>query len=61
MINLKTGEVDTKHSINSVPFIITIKNQKLRTNGFLGNIAPTVLDLFDIKKPKEMDCKSLLC
>ena len=49
MINLKTSEVDTKHSINPVPFIITLKDQKLRKNGCLGNIAPTILDLMDVK------------
>jgi 2,3-bisphosphoglycerate-independent phosphoglycerate mutase len=64
MINLKTGEIDTEHSINQVPFIIVNKNIgnkiKLRSDGILGDIAPTVLDLLNINKPKEMTGKSLI-
>lgn len=65
MINLKTGEVDTKHSKNQVPFIL-ISNKKehqkikLKKNGILGDVAPTVLELMNIKKPKEMNGKSLI-
>jgi 2,3-bisphosphoglycerate-independent phosphoglycerate mutase len=62
MINLKTGEIDTKHSSNLVPFILVdnkLKNKKL-SKGILGDIAPTILDLMNIKKPKLMSGKSLL-
>ena len=61
MINLDTREIDTKHSTYSVPFIITKKGIQLKKGGKLGNIAPTILDLMDIKKPKEMTCHSLIC
>jgi 2,3-bisphosphoglycerate-independent phosphoglycerate mutase len=65
MINLKTSEQDTEHSTNPVPFIIVNdkfkKNKiKLRKNGVLGDIAPTILRLFDLKKPKEMTGKNLI-
>jgi len=64
MINLKTGEVDTEHSVNQVPFILVskqFKNKiKLRQNGVLGDIAPTILELLGINKPKEMSGKSLI-
>ncbi|MFH1522858.1 MAG: 2,3-bisphosphoglycerate-independent phosphoglycerate mutase [Patescibacteria group bacterium] len=64
MINLKTGEIDTEHSKNPVPFIIINKKLKrtikLRKNGVLGDIAPTILYLMDRKKPKEMKGKSLI-
>ena len=63
MINLKTGEIDTEHSSYPVPFIIankSLKNKKLRTGGSLSDIAPTVLDILNIDKPKEMTGKSLL-
>jgi 2,3-bisphosphoglycerate-independent phosphoglycerate mutase len=65
LINLETGEIDTKHSSNKVPFMvvnhyITKKNLKLRKDGKLGDIAPTILELLEIKKPNEMTGKSLI-
>ncbi|MDD5290820.1 MAG: 2,3-bisphosphoglycerate-independent phosphoglycerate mutase [Patescibacteria group bacterium] len=66
MINLETGEIDTEHSINPVPFII-VNNQYrgakkigLREGGVLGDIAPTILELMGRKKPKEMAGESLI-
>jgi 2,3-bisphosphoglycerate-independent phosphoglycerate mutase len=64
MINLKTDEVDTEHSTSLVPFILVnndLKNKiKLKQRRFLNDIAPTILDLLEIKKPKEMTGKSLI-
>ncbi|MFA6272848.1 MAG: 2,3-bisphosphoglycerate-independent phosphoglycerate mutase [Patescibacteria group bacterium] len=65
MINLKTGEVDTKHSSNPVPFIIVSSDKKITRKknlpeGVLGNVAPTILDIMKIEKPKLMKLKSLL-
>jgi len=61
MINLETDEIDTEHSVNPVPFIIVNHhNFKLRKDGKLANIAPTILDIIDIKKPKLMNEKSLI-
>jgi 2,3-bisphosphoglycerate-independent phosphoglycerate mutase len=63
MINLQTGEIDTKHSVYPVPFILIneeLKNRKLKSGGMLGDIAPTILKLLNIKKPKEMKRHSLL-
>jgi 2,3-bisphosphoglycerate-independent phosphoglycerate mutase len=64
MINLETGEIFTEHTTNPVPFIVInkkLKNKiKLRANGILGDIAPTILKLLGCKKPKEMKGKSLI-
>ncbi len=64
MINLKTDEIVTNHSDNKVPFILVnkrLKNKtKLRKDGILGDVAPTILDLLGIKKPREMTGKSLI-
>ncbi|MBU0636934.1 2,3-bisphosphoglycerate-independent phosphoglycerate mutase [Patescibacteria group bacterium] len=64
MINPKTGEINTEHSVNQVPFIIVnkqLKNKiKLRSNGILADIAPTILELLSLKQPKEMRGKSLI-
>ena len=66
MINLATGEIDTEHSSNPVPFILVskrfrgTKKVKFRENGVLGDIAPTILELMGKSKPKEMTGKSLI-
>ncbi|MBU1895715.1 2,3-bisphosphoglycerate-independent phosphoglycerate mutase [Patescibacteria group bacterium] len=61
MINLKTNELMTEHSINPVPLIIVGKNLPMKKlkKGRLADVVPTILKLMDIKKPKEMTGKSL--
>lgn len=59
LINLQTGEIDTKHSVNPVPLVVTKKNCKLSSGGILGNIAPTILNLMEITAAKSMMEKSL--
>lgn len=63
MINLKTGEVDTEHSIYPVPFMLInkkLKGTKLKTGGSLCDIAPTIMDIMGKKKPALMTGKSLI-
>ncbi|MFA5361068.1 MAG: 2,3-bisphosphoglycerate-independent phosphoglycerate mutase [archaeon] len=55
----------TSHTLNPVPFILVspeekYKKAKLNKNSGLRDIAPTVLDILKIKKPKEMTGKSIL-
>jgi 2,3-bisphosphoglycerate-independent phosphoglycerate mutase len=52
----------TSHTTNKVPFIYIGKNYEIRDiiGPKLGNIAPTILDLMSIEKPKEMTENSLL-
>lgn len=61
--NPKTGKPNTQHSLNPVPCIIVDNNKKwniINDNGGLSNIAPTMLTLMGIKKPKEMTSESLI-
>ena len=71
MINLRTGEKMTEHSINPVPFLIIDAQNKLdekelnnnnnnNINGMLCDVAPTILKIMGIKKPDEMTGKSLI-
>ncbi|MBU1148700.1 2,3-bisphosphoglycerate-independent phosphoglycerate mutase, partial [Patescibacteria group bacterium] len=63
MINLKTKEVLTEHTTNPVPFILVDnanKSIKLKSNGALGNITPTILELLNRPKPKQMGKTSLI-
>ncbi len=61
MIDLKTDEVYTGHTTNPVPCILIRKNKKdLKLNkGKLADVAPTILKMLDLKKPKEMTGKAL--
>jgi 2,3-bisphosphoglycerate-independent phosphoglycerate mutase len=50
----------TAHTTNPVPFIITDKKVKLKSEGGLSNVAPTLLDLAGITPPNEMTSSSLI-
>ena len=50
----------TAHSTNPVPLIIYGADVKLK-QGRLADIAPTILDLLDLKKPEDMTGESLIC
>ena len=62
MIDYKTGEPHTAHTTNPVPLILVVsdKKLKLKSGGKLADLAPTMLDLMNLKKPKEMSGTSLL-
>ena len=49
----------TAHTTNPVPFYIVGADVKLR-DGKLADIAPTMLDLMGLEKPKEMDGETLI-
>ncbi|MEW6102880.1 MAG: 2,3-bisphosphoglycerate-independent phosphoglycerate mutase [bacterium] len=63
MIDYQTGLPKTAHTKNPVEFIYIAndyKNIKLKPKGILSDIAPTILDLLGIEKPKEMTSESLI-
>lgn len=62
MVDPKTGEPFTAHTTSPVPFILFNADPKyrLRENGVLADIAPTLLQLLGLPQPKEMTGKSLL-
>ena len=65
MVNPRTGSPDTEHTSNPVPFCIVsndpkIKNAKLRADGALCAITPTVLDVMGIPYDKDQKEKSLI-
>ncbi|MFH1588312.1 MAG: 2,3-bisphosphoglycerate-independent phosphoglycerate mutase [Candidatus Diapherotrites archaeon] len=53
------GKAKPAHSSNKIPFIIAGKKFRLR-KGELQDMSPTVLQLMDLKKPKEMKGKTLI-
>ena len=62
--NPKTGNPNTQHSLNPVPCIVIDNNNEWKIinekNAGLSNIAPTLLALMGIEKPKEMTSKTLI-
>ena len=61
MFNEETNAPHTAHTTNVVPFII-VSNEawEVDKEGALCDIAPSVLDILDIKKPQEMTGKSII-
>lgn len=62
MIDPITGRPHTAHTTSPVPFILfnADKDIALREGGVLADIAPTLLELMGLPKPKEMTASSLL-
>ncbi|RLL46606.1 2,3-bisphosphoglycerate-independent phosphoglycerate mutase [Oceanobacillus piezotolerans] len=54
------GAPMTAHTTNPVPVIVTKDGVTLRDGGILADLAPTLLDLLDVEKPKEMTGTSLV-
>ena len=55
-----TGLRHTSHTDDLVPFILTDETKKLKDEGTLADITPTILELYGIEKPKEMTGESLI-
>ena len=74
MIDPTTGQIDKDHTTNPVPFIIASNEFRFAKSreeslvslaakvpdGVISDVAPTVLDLFGVPKPKEMTAVNLL-
>ena len=60
MIDYKTGEPHTAHTTNPVPLVLVgIDDVKLK-EGKLADLAPTMLDIMGLEKPKEMTGETLI-
>ena len=62
MINLETGNPHTAHTTNPVPVILVggQETTKLRSNGKLADLAPTLLELMGLPQPIEMSGNTLI-
>jgi 2,3-bisphosphoglycerate-independent phosphoglycerate mutase len=63
MVDPKTGAPHTAHTTNPVPVVLIggPKGAKLRTNGRLADLAPSLLQLMGLQKPEEMTGETLIC
>ena len=72
LVNLQTGDIIKEHSNNPVPFIVIAKDFEgqsevksptdlatVTPSGVLSDIAPTILKLLNLEKPKEMRGRTL--
>lgn len=64
IINVKTGDIDTEHSANAVPFFM-VSNDRLADRhhlsaGRLADVAPTILSVMGIEPSREMTGRNLL-
>lgn len=61
VVNMDTGEMDTEHSLNPVPFMVagTKIPPKQLQYGALKDITPTILDIMGVPKPGDMTGMSL--
>lgn len=62
MIDYETGKPYTAHTLFPVPILILGYNNrvKLRENGALCDVAPTLLEMMQIPQPQEMNGSSLI-
>jgi 2,3-bisphosphoglycerate-independent phosphoglycerate mutase len=54
------GSVNTAHSLNPVPLIVTADGAAVDGEGILADVAPTILELLGIDQPEQMTGRSLL-
>lgn len=64
MINHHTGEIDTEHSKNHIPFIAISRrflgNPRTLQSGILADVATTVISIMGLEKPLAMTGRNLL-
>src|SRR6266852_1243962 len=63
LIDYDTSKPFTAHTTNPVPLFLVVPQlaqAKLRTDGILADVAPTILQIMGIKQPKDMTGSSLI-
>ena len=54
------GTPNTAHSLNPVPVIVTVSGVRLREQGVLADVAPTVLEILGFEQPEAMTGRSMI-
>lgn len=63
LIDYETGKPFTAHTTNPVPLYLIVPHlaqARLRTDGILADVSPTILQILNIPQPKDMSGRSLL-
>ena len=56
----ENGNVIRCHTDNKVPFVICNDKYKLKKEGSLCDVVPTITDVYEISRPNEMTGESLI-
>jgi 2,3-bisphosphoglycerate-independent phosphoglycerate mutase len=54
------GSPNTAHSLNPVPLIVTVSGVRLREEGILADVAPTILQILGFDQPDAMTGRSMI-
>ena len=54
------GSPNTAHTLNPVPFVVTVPGLELEDGGILADVAPTALAALGIEQPEAMTGRSLI-
>jgi 2,3-bisphosphoglycerate-independent phosphoglycerate mutase len=63
MVDYETGEPFTQHTLNPVPIYLcdpSLRGARLRPDGILADVAPTLLSMMGLEQPQAMAGRSLL-
>jgi 2,3-bisphosphoglycerate-independent phosphoglycerate mutase len=61
MVDYETGQPHTAHTTNPVPFLLIQDNSPFRLReGVLADVAPTLMQMWGLEQPAEMEGESLL-
>jgi 2,3-bisphosphoglycerate-independent phosphoglycerate mutase len=63
MVDYETGEPFTQHTLNPVPIYICdpdLRGARLRPDGILADVAPTLCSMMGIAQPQAMAGRSLV-
>lgn len=66
MLDMRTGKIDTYHSVNPVPFCVVAPKKrsklikKMTAGGLLCDVAPTILHLLGKEQPVDMTGRNLI-
>jgi 2,3-bisphosphoglycerate-independent phosphoglycerate mutase len=60
MVDYTTGQPHTAHTTNPVPLYLVGSQRRLRPDGILADVAPTILELLEQSAPAAMTASSLL-
>jgi len=63
MVDYETGEPFTQHTLNPVPIYLCdpeLRGARVRPDGILADVAPTLLTMMGLNKPQAMAGKSLV-
>lgn len=60
MFDVESAQAHTQHTTNLVPCLYVGRKSRIISNGALKDVAPTILEILNLKQPPEMDGHNLI-